>query len=273
MNKGLEFLKLLLVMIGIVLLTAVAGIAATMFGLDPLAQGTTLLLVFITQLIIALSAYFLVKKEDGKIDGQFVKNRGFTSDSWKMIVIGLGLAGLGNILIGAIIQLLPDNSWVNFSLDMVEQAFSTTTTFQNILMFITACIIAPIAEEYLFRGYFFEKTHRIYPLAATVVLNGLVFGLYHMNLLQGINTFIMGIILSIVYYYRQNITDAIIIHLVNNVINTLAGYVPQYANIIGWILIVSIFVGGYFVYKIIKDGKKIVPVKSDLATDNTKVYE
>lgn len=262
MSKSKVLLKVIGTLIGILIVSLIASIAVgavlALTGIEAELSMMMLLGVLASQIIYGIFAYWLIKKRKAELGPSYLKKQGFKSDSWKMILIGLGTAGFGNVLIGLIMEVLGDHALVNNSIDMVTQALSATTPFEMVIQFVLVVIMAPIIEEYLFRGFVFTETKRAFSLAASVVLNGLIFGLYHMNLLQGINTFFFGMVLSLVYYYRKNITDAIIVHMVNNLVAVSSMYIPQYAEILGIILIVSIFVGGYFFYKVIKDGKNEV---------------
>ena len=188
--------------------------------------------------LILLWLFFLIMKkaQPNKFKNP-IKNRGFLSDSWKMIIIGLGVAAFGNIVISLILTLMGDSPLVSDVLDQFSQAFQVTSSLDIIIMIIGVVILAPICEELIFRGIVFEKFTTIYSIKTAIILNGILFGIYHMNLLQGINTFFMGMVLAYVYYYRRNITDAILIHMVNN---SIAILIELNENLSGIIMIVSV---------------------------------
>ena len=126
-------------------------------------------------------------------------------------------------------------------------------------MFIQILVIvfvAPIVEEYLFRGYVFTECKKLFSLTTSVILNGLLFGLFHMNLLQGINTFFLAMVLSLVYYHRANIKDNIIVHMSNNAVAILPTFFPQALPLISVIMILCIFIGLYFLIKICRSNEK-----------------
>lgn len=246
MNKTKEFLKLIGVLLGILVLTGLVGALIGVLSLNL----PNLVIILISQLVFAICAYFLIKRKK-KIDGSnYIKNRGFLPDSWKMIIIGLGTAGFGNILISLLVEAIGDNYLVNQSIDMVSNGIAANNPMEKFLQLFILVILAPIVEEYLFRGYIFTELNKIFSPRLAIFVNGLLFGLYHMNLLQGINALFLGMVLSFVYYNRKNIKDPILVHMANNGIVLLSSYLIEYAPIIGIVLIVSIFVGAYFLYKI-----------------------
>lgn len=246
MNKTKEFLKLIGVLLGILVLTGLVGALIGVLSLDL----PNLVIILISQLVFAICAYFLIKRKK-KIDGSnYIKNRGFLPDSWKMIIIGLGTAGFGNILISLLVEAIGDNFLVNQSIDMVSNGIAANNPIEKFLQLFILVILAPIVEEYLFRGYIFTELNKIFSPRSAIFVNGLLFGLYHMNLLQGINALFLGMVLSFVYYKRKNIKDPILVHMTNNGIVLLSTYLIEFAPIIGIVLIISIFVGGYFLYKL-----------------------
>ena len=227
----------------------------TSLGLDFNNERATTYILLISQAVIGLTTYLLIRIRKKRTAGAYIYNQGINKDSWKMVIIGLGAAGFGNILLSIVIKILGENSLVKDSIDLVNTVFNASDPFTLILQTLSVAIIAPIVEEYLFRGYIFTESRKGFSPASAIVLNGLVFGIYHMNLLQGINTFILGILLATIYYYRRNISDVILIHAANNTIAIISAFLPQAASIIGVLLIISLIIAIYMVYKIIKNGK------------------
>lgn len=97
---------------------------------------------------------------------------------------------------------------------LVEKANSAQTP---ILLILCICILAPIGEELLFRGVLFSYAKQIQKPAAAVLLQAVLFGIYHGNLVQGVYASFMGIILGALAYKFQKITPAILLHLSVNV--------------------------------------------------------
>ncbi|HHX66846.1 MAG: type II CAAX endopeptidase family protein [Miniphocaeibacter sp.] len=85
------------------------------------------------------------------------------------------------------------------------------------IMFFVAVILAPIIEEYIFRYFLYKKTSvfgdRIY-----ILFSSLIFGMFHLNILQSLYAFVLGLILSSLYLYTGNIKYPIIIHLIINLL-------------------------------------------------------
>ncbi|MFW6271076.1 MAG: CPBP family intramembrane glutamic endopeptidase [Bacillota bacterium] len=77
-------------------------------------------------------------------------------------------------------------------------------------------IVAPIAEEILFRGLFLEGIASQHSQKVAILVSAFMFSLYHMNLLQTLHTFILGLFLAYVYLKTRSLILCIYIHFVNN---------------------------------------------------------
>ena len=96
------------------------------------------------------------------------------------------------------------------------------TTLENTLYFIiNAIIIGPIIEEIIFRYSSIELLREKYKSWTIIILLSILFTLFHSYNIQGrITILILGLALSIVYYYT-NILNTIIIHIIYNVIELI----------------------------------------------------
>lgn len=132
------------------------------------------------------------KKREPNKTNNIIKNKGFLADSWKMLIIGVGVAGFGNLIISFLLAIFGNSPLVTDTLDQFSEAFQINGPMDFFVMIIGMVILAPIVEEILFRGIVFERFTKIYKLSTAIILDGLLFGIYHMNILQGINTFFYG---------------------------------------------------------------------------------
>jgi uncharacterized protein len=86
----------------------------------------------------------------------------------------------------------------------------------KLLVFLSVGIVAPIVEEVIFRGLVFRELERSLRVRAVVVIQALLFGVYHFNLAQGLYTVFLGIVLGLALVWTKSIWAPIIIHMVNN---------------------------------------------------------
>ena len=87
----------------------------------------------------------------------------------------------------------------------------------NPIGILVLCIIAPIAEEYLFRGLMMRKMLRwnISPWYA-IIASSILFGLIHLNPAQIPGAIILGIFMAWMCYRTRSLIPGIIIHITNN---------------------------------------------------------
>ncbi|MGX4599019.1 CPBP family intramembrane glutamic endopeptidase [Faecalimicrobium sp. JNUCC 81] len=83
---------------------------------------------------------------------------------------------------------------------------------------IQILITAPIFEELLFRGVILNGLLSKYKnnYKKAIIISALIFGIAHLNIPQGINAFILGIILGGIYYCTGSMKLSIFAHFINN---------------------------------------------------------
>ncbi len=91
------------------------------------------------------------------------------------------------------------------------------------IMVLTIGIVAPFAEEFLFRGVIYRTLSKNISIPVTIIIQGVLFGIYHGNLIQGVYASLLGIIFGFITYKTQSLWPAIIAHMTNN---TIAVIIP-----------------------------------------------
>ena len=144
-----------------------------------------------------------------------------------------------------------------------------------LITFIYTAIGAPIVEELIFRKFMLDKLRRFGDLTA-ILVTGIAFGLFHMNLAQIFYATALGIIFAYVAIRTNTIRYSILLHIIINTIGaTIAPLAVMNENILmimllGLWVITSIVVGLVFfiifvVVKkklVIEKGEEFVPKKS-----------
>lgn len=97
-----------------------------------------------------------------------------------------------------------------------EPDFSTGQDLKNVvLMAIYSCIVAPVTEELLFRG-FVQKTLSRVSQRFAIVTSALLFGLWHENIAQFVLAFCVGIFMGYITVKHNSIMPAILCHMAVN---------------------------------------------------------
>lgn len=118
-----------------------------------------------------------------------------------------------------------------FFVDPISEQITEMMMSNIFLVFLSIGIIVPIYEEILFRGLIFKELKANLNLVAALVLQGLIFGIFHGNLLQFSYTFPAGIALGIIYLKYGSIWAPILIHLAWNFTSVLINAAAPEANL------------------------------------------
>lgn len=84
------------------------------------------------------------------------------------------------------------------------------------LSILAGSILIPLAEELLFRGIIFAELRRAFKPAVAILLNALIFAVFHMNLPQAGYVFVAGIVFAAAYYWSESLWLPIVLHMVYN---------------------------------------------------------
>lgn len=94
--------------------------------------------------------------------------------------------------------------------------------------FIVVGICPAIAEEFAFRGFLFGTLKDKYKPWIAIAVSALLFGAYHMNLLQFVGGAMMGIGLAYVAYKSGSIWVGALMHFINNGLSVILQYNPEF---------------------------------------------
>lgn len=139
-----------------------------------------------------------------------------------VILLGFGLQfGLSG-MIDLVYYIKPE--WFGSYLETME---SLGMGSNSLISIVFIALIAPVAEEFIFRGVIMEKCNKIMPFAVANIVQALLFGLYHFNMVQGIYAFFIGLCLGLVCYKLKSVYAAIILHMVVNIFGLILNSVSQ----------------------------------------------
>ena len=78
-------------------------------------------------------------------------------------------------------------------------------------------IIAPVAEEMVFRWLIYLRLRDHMKMAAAAVISGVFFGIYHMNLVQAVYAGILGIVFAYFLELTGNLWSSVLLHMGANI--------------------------------------------------------
>lgn len=197
----------------VILMTIPDGVME-FFSPESLAKNDVKIAI-IQSALSALIILFVYRRYKKQLKNYNPKQLGQSSFQWKDLAF-VAFIFIISLLVGQIFDNL-------LQVDTAEnqQLLEDLFTKLPIAMTISTVIIAPIIEELIFRGiffnYFFNKNSLNFKILA-IVSSGLVFGLVHefalsINLLQYT---ILGVLMALIYAYTKNIRYNILFHVLNN---------------------------------------------------------
>ena len=93
--------------------------------------------------------------------------------------------------------------------------------------FLVVGICPAIAEEFAFRGFLFGTLKEKWNPWIAIVISAVLFGAYHMNMLQFIGGFMMGIGIAYVAFRSGSIWVGCMMHFINNGLSVIFQYYPN----------------------------------------------
>jgi len=132
------------------------------------------------------------------------------------------------MVLAAVVALVPGFP-VDQTQDVGFKAIGSQT--DNLLAFATLVVLAPLAEETLFRGYLYGKLKTYVPAIVAALATSLLFGIAHWQWNVSIDVFVLSLFLCGLRSLTGSIWAGVLVHMIKN-------------GIAYYILFVSPFFGG-----------------------------
>lgn len=214
-NKKIDWKKILLVLFIYFIVQSLIVVIVV----DVIGEETANLIALLVSLVIFTYMYWKELKRDLK---EFAKN--YRKYLLK-IVIYLTILVLFSLVYKVVMNLI-------FSITDTSNNQNIITMFKNnpIPMIILVVLVGPIVEELVFRLTFkkYVRSKNLY-----YVLSIIFFTLPHLASVTNFQTFLiefppyafLGFMFAKIYYDTNNIHNAIILHILNNLIATISFYI------------------------------------------------
>ncbi|WP_080810572.1 CPBP family intramembrane glutamic endopeptidase [Halomicronema hongdechloris] len=98
---------------------------------------------------------------------------------------------------------------------LLSAADTAAPGLYNGLTLFSVLLVAPVTEEFLFRGILLHRWGSKWGIGPAVVLTSVLFGLLHMNL---VGLFVFGLVLALLYLHSRTLWVPILAHALNNAI-------------------------------------------------------
>ncbi|MDC7279976.1 CPBP family intramembrane metalloprotease [Butyrivibrio fibrisolvens] len=169
--------------------------------------------------VTASVAFWVYKKycREGKLSWLTGKSNNLPLTICGILLFSCGMQYVTLYLMNALASSFP--SWLEEYEELMESAGISTT--MTPLMIVYAIILGPVCEELIFRGITFHAARKAMPVYYAILVQAIMFGAFHMNKLQGIYAFVLGLGLGYIMYLYDSLVITIIIHILFNFIGTI----------------------------------------------------
>ncbi len=139
-------------------------------------------------------------------------------NGWRMAVTGAG--GYGTFLAALMLAALALRGLVGDAVPLGQAGEplmgSVDTAGEILIYFLLACVLAPIFEEIVFRGYVYAGLRRVASPRWAMLLGGLIFASVHMNPAAMVIITLIGILLCYLYERTRSLLPGMVAHSLHN---------------------------------------------------------
>lgn len=173
--------------------------------------------------IILMLVFFIIYKITfKKMRTQKIQKLNF-KDIEISLIAGIGVSGFSFMwtLLAGKIPLLQK------SLESMNAANKNIGNGSSLGVILIAVVAAPLIEEILFRGIVFQSLRKVIPIWLAILISSVLFGAYHMNMVQAVYATFMGMVAAIIYEKKNNLVYPILVHFANNFIAAIQSFMPS----------------------------------------------
>lgn len=210
---------------------------------------STYTMVLYSLISICTFGIWYVVKFNGRLRPDFKQNF-HPKTVLGIILLTPGAQCVCTYLVAILATLFP--SWMETYQKLLENAgMDDTLTFG---LFLYSVLLAPICEELLCRGVILKSIRRCFPFWAANLFQAVLFGVLHMNMIQGVYAFCLGLILGFIYEKTGSIYYSILLHIMFNFWGTVIGQLLDFSSSIPLYLLSSVIylvlfvIGACFVF-------------------------
>jgi hypothetical protein len=177
--------------------------------LDNLQQVSISFVAYIGVAVLAIAILYWAIKQYFPLGSDWFKFKvNFPGIMWG---IGGYLTAIPLVIIVSLInqQLWGDRGGGNPILPIALQG---QDNLAKLLLFLTACIAAPVFEELIFRGFLLASLTRYLPVWGAIGVSSLIFAVAHLSISEVIPLTLLGSLLGFVYTRSRNLLSSILMH-------------------------------------------------------------
>ena len=194
--------------------------------------------------VFAVFFYWLIwgRKKSAE-DQQYLKEKVIQVKPVVMITIAAVGTYYMAVLISSVIGFVSPETMEQYS-EMMELTLGGSELFA----FLAAVILAPFNEECILRGLILRNLQKYFSVPVVIILQAVMFGIFHMNWVQGLYVLPIGAALGYVAVKSRSVLPCIYMHFVYNLMSFVLGLLPEFcqSDVFGIIVVaVSAIVLGF----------------------------
>lgn len=147
-----------------------------------------------------------------------------------------------------------------FPLSAADDARFMEMMDEGLVAVLSACVLAPVLEEMLFRGVILRSFLLQYSRTKAILVSSLLFGIAHLNVYQLATAFAIGIVAGWLYERCRSLWPCILLHAAYNGFVTLSyqGAVETGGSASGiGIAFASAIMGGMFLLRLLRSANPV----------------
>lgn len=174
--------------------------------------------------VFAVFFYWLIwgRKRTDEDKRYFKKEILKTKNVVMIVVASFGIYFLTGLISSLIAVLWPD-TMENYA-EMMDLALGGNT----IMAMLAAVILAPINEECIMRGLILKNLQKYFSVPVVIIIQAVMFGIFHMNWVQGIYVLPFGTMLGYVAIKSRSVLPCIGMHLFFNLMSFVVEALPPF---------------------------------------------
>jgi len=215
---------------GLMLALAPGAAIAGLFEDDSIAQMAANVTTLPVAILVAVAVWFQANRRVYRSPIRLADTFGFNrNNTGRCLLLGLA-TGLVLVLIARelawltsqLIQSLGDQAEPQKLVTLIAEESSKKENTRTLIFFmVMAVAVAPVAEEFLFRGILYPSIKQLGHPRAAAIGTALLFALFHVNLLTFASLTAVALVLIALYEFTDNLLAPIIAHAVFNASNLI----------------------------------------------------
>ena len=147
------------------------------------------------------------------------------------------------VIISAVIAMVSPHIMQQYE-DMIELALGEDT----IIMLVTTVIAAPVSEECIMRGLILRNLQKYFSVPVTIIIQAILFGIFHMNWVQGLYVLPVGAALGYTAVKCRSVLPCIYMHMFYNLMSVVVAVLPAFFQSVLCCVLMPVLCAGLVYY-------------------------